>query len=177
MSDQTPTNTSNTAPVFVSSEVISSLAHVVDAQGASADGYGSSVAVNGAGTIVVGAPRDSEGNVYAGGSVVVRQPDGVGGVTELKLTAPDGDYAGQFGTSVSINEGGVVVVGSTGDNESGYQSGAIYVYVPDGSGGFADPVKLTATEGNAGSQFGSAVAISNNGIIVSGAPQSSGEGL
>ncbi|WP_189439027.1 VCBS domain-containing protein, partial [Pseudovibrio japonicus] len=124
-----------------------------------------------------GAPRDSEGNVYAGGSVVVRQPDGFGGVIELKLTAPDGISGGQFGKSVSINEAGVLVVGAAGDDDSGYQSGAIYVYIPDGSGGFADPVKLTATEGSAGNQFGSAVAVSDNGIIVSGAPQSSADGL
>ncbi|WP_189436888.1 hypothetical protein, partial [Pseudovibrio japonicus] len=88
MSDQPSANTSNTSPVFASSEVISSVAHVVDGYGGDGDGYGSSIALNGSGTVVVGAPRDSEGNVYAGGSVVVRQPDGFGGVIELKLTAP-----------------------------------------------------------------------------------------
>ncbi|SDR19409.1 hypothetical protein [Pseudovibrio sp. Tun.PSC04-5.I4] len=97
-----------------------------------ADGYSSSVALNRSGMVVVGAPQDSEGNLYAGGSNVVRQPDGQGEVPEIKLKLQTGDV-GLFGQLVNINEAGMIVVGAAGLMIM-VQKAALFIFVRAFSG-------------------------------------------
>ena len=52
-------------------------------------------------------------------------------IQTAKLTASDGAVSDQFGVSVSIS-GGVIGVGSFGDDDNGVDSGSAYVYVLSG---------------------------------------------
>ncbi|WP_244649761.1 VCBS domain-containing protein [Pseudovibrio japonicus] len=131
--------------------------------GARSDNLGRSVAVNDAGVIVVGAPGDDPS-----GSVYVYTPDGSGGYEQIKLTAPDGAEGDYFGYSLAVNDTGVIVVGAHGDDDWGSASGSVYVYVPDGAGGYSN-VKLIASDGAQHDTFGYSVAISDTGLIAVGA--------
>jgi hypothetical protein len=83
------------------------------------------------------------------------------------LTASDGTSSDNFGSSVAIS-GGTVVVGAPGFNN---QTGASYVFVKPANGwtNMTQTAKLTASNGGIDSFFGQAVAI-NAGTIVVGAP-------
>lgn len=159
---------SNNAPVFGPVEVISSSELILDSNGSFLDELGSSIAVNASGTIIIGAPQET---ISGDGSAIVRQPDGQGGYIEIKLSPPHGVTKGQFGSSVAINDAGVIVVGAKADDGT---AGALYVYQPDENGAYGDAVKLV-DEANVTVQLGSSVSITNDGIIVSGAPYSSSD--
>lgn len=89
-----------------------------------------------------------------------------------KLTASDGATGDVLGSSVAIS-GDTIVVGAPQAKVAGnaYQ-GAAYVFVkPTGGWGNGTPTqaKLTASDGGANHEFGSAVAISGDTVVV-GAP-------
>ncbi|KZK80732.1 Poly(beta-D-mannuronate) C5 epimerase 6 [Pseudovibrio sp. Ad46] len=110
--------------------------------------FGISGAVQGDGTIVVG----------ASGVLYIHEPDGSGNYSVSKLiTGPGGT-----GSTLAVNEAGVIVTGATSDN------GAAYVYVPDGAGGYKEIV-LTAHDGASGDYFGQSVSINEDGVITIGA--------
>jgi hypothetical protein len=122
------------------------------------DQFGAAVAVSGD-TVVVGAPLVGAAYVYS--------PDGSGGHDEIKLTPSDVPTGQDFGRSVDVS-GRTIVVGDPFDSDAGSQSGAAYVFTPDGSGGY-DRVKLTVSDGAANDRFGRSVAVSGETIVV-GAP-------
>jgi uncharacterized protein (DUF2345 family) len=82
-----------------------------------------------------------------------------------KLTASDGAASDNFGHAVAMS-GDTVVVGAKGDDSS---KGSVYVFVKPG-GGWADTstfnAKLTASDGAASDNFGNAVAISGDTVVV-----------
>lgn len=84
---------------------------------------------------------------------------------DLKFQATDGASGDQFGISVAMDNG-VAAVGAPGADDNGTDSGTAYLF--DIATG-AEQVKLTATDGAAGDEFGSAVALSD-GIVAVGAP-------
>ncbi|WP_200962061.1 FG-GAP repeat protein, partial [Pseudovibrio sp. POLY-S9] len=88
---------------------------------------GPALAVNEAGVIVTGATSGI-------GAAYVYVPNGSGGYSEIELTAPDVSGDGLFGSSVSINEDGVITVGSHSDNDNGEGSGSVYVFTQDPAG-------------------------------------------
>ena len=135
---------------------------LLGSDGAEFDQFGQSVAVSGD-RVVVGAYLDDD-NGNDSGSVYVYEPDGTGGWTETKLTASDGAAGDQFGVSVAVS-GNRIVVGALWDDDNGEDSGSVYVYEPDGAGGWTE-TKLTASDGAAFDQFGWAVALSGNRIVV-----------
>jgi len=88
-----------------------------------------------------------------------------------KLTASDGQFDDSLGESVFIS-GNTVVAGARNAKIGGnLQQGAAYVFVKPASGwsNMTQVAKLTASDGAALDEFGFAVAISGNTIIV-GAP-------
>jgi uncharacterized repeat protein (TIGR01451 family) len=127
--------------------------------------FGFSVAISGD-TVVVGA----EGvNGFQGAAYVFTKP-GLAweNMTETaKLTASDAQAGDYFGFSVAIS-GDTVVVGAEGVN--GYQ-GAAYVFTKPSSAweNMTETAKLTASDAQAGDNFGSSAAISNETVVV-GAP-------
>lgn len=135
--------------------------------GALGDEFGYSVAVAPDGTVVVGAWQDDDdGN--ASGSVYVYSPDGSGGYDEIKLNASDAAANDFFGFSVAIEPGGFVAVGAMADDDNGAQSGSVYLYVPDGLGGYSE-TKVTASDGDIGDQFGYSVGFGAERTLAVGA--------
>ena len=130
----------------------------------SGDHFGVSVAIDGD-TILVGANyagTDEGGSVY-----VFRTSDGYDQVA--KLTAVDAAYWDNFGRSVAI-DGGTVVVGASGDDDGGSGSGSVYVFrTTDGGASYGQLAKLTAADASSSDYFGVPVAIAG-GTVVVGAP-------
>ncbi|MDD7908465.1 MULTISPECIES: VCBS domain-containing protein [Pseudovibrio] len=69
-------------------------------------------------------------------------PDDNNGYKQIVLRAFDGingDPFDAFGSSVSINEDGVVVVSARYDDDKGKDSGSIYIFTPDADGNYVGP--------------------------------------
>ncbi len=79
----------------------------------------------------------------------------------------------ELGTAVST-DGFVAVVGAPMHDLAGEDAGAVYVYRLEG-GGWVEEGRLTAADPGADDDFGAAVALTGN-VIVVGAPRASGNG-
>jgi len=95
-------------------------------------------------------------------------PEGVGGgtgwVETQKLLASDGAAGDEFGISVSVTTG-ALVVGAYFDDDNGTDSGSAYVFERDAGGTWVE-TKLLASDGEAGDEFGYAVSISGHDLVV-----------
>ena len=149
------------------------------------DKFGYAVAVDG-NTAVIGAYQDDreddattdvveETVVDAGSAYVFTRVEGVW-EKRAKLTASDGEAYDNFGISVAVS-GGTVVIGASGDDGDGApDSGSVYVFVkPDGGTWGTDDgeirnlnenAKLTASNGEALDYFGHSVAVSGATVLV-----------
>jgi hypothetical protein len=133
--------------------------------------FGSAVAVDGD-VAVVGAPLEDDGGIAGRGAAYIFRFSAAGTWDlERRLVAPDGAVNDQFGSSVAVS-GGQVVVGAPLRDEAGIADrGGAYVFR------LTDPVtatwELTATlvseDGAVDDRFGSSVDISADSILV-GAP-------
>ena len=135
---------------------------------AGGDGFGWSVAVDGA-TVVVGAQWDEDGGSYSGSAYVFSEPASgwVSASSDVKLTASDPAVGDVFGGSVAV-DGATIVVGAHGDDDGGSNSGSVYVF-SEPAGGWvsaSSSVKLTASDPAAHDQFGDSVAIDGDTIVV-----------
>ncbi|MHC4588306.1 MAG: FG-GAP repeat protein, partial [Planctomycetota bacterium] len=128
------------------------------------DRFGRSVAVSGD-VAVVGAQGDDD-NGYASGSAYVYRWNGASWV-ETKLLASDGTASDYFGGSVAVS-GDVALVGASGDDVNGAQSGSAYVYRRS-DWSWEEEAKLLASDGFGSDQFGASVAVSGDMAVV-GAP-------
>ena len=130
--------------------------------GASADGFGTSVAVSGSvaivGSYLAHAPDLDQGAAY------VYRHDGVQWIEEQKLIASDAEAYDAFGVAVAI-DGNTLVVGAHRDDDDGFDAGAAYVFQHDGNT-WLEQVKLTAPDGASMDTFGMTVAISADVIVV-----------
>jgi hypothetical protein len=134
--------------------------------GASPDAFGHSVAIGPAmigpsNTVVavVGAPNDSDQGSSSGSAYIFR----LNGTQHAKLIPNDGALGDNFGVSVAIDNG-IVVVGTPEDDDNGIDSGSAYLF--DANTG-AQIAKLLPNNGAANDAFGQAVAISGDLIAVS----------
>lgn len=130
---------------------------------ASVQRFGGAVDIDGD-TIVVGA--SGTGGTRTG-TAYVYTADGVGGYTRSRLVASDGSVDDEFGSSVAI-DGDTIVVGATEGDSGTDDTGAAYVFRPDGADGYTE-TKLTASDARPGDRFGRSVAIAGD-VIVVGAP-------
>ncbi|WP_193776920.1 FG-GAP repeat protein, partial [Pseudovibrio sp. Ad46] len=128
---------------------------LVASDGAKDDYFGYQTVINNSGVIAVSAIYDDDKGDFSG-SVYVFTPTEGGSYAEVKLTASDGvarDYLG--GDSLSINANGVIIASAFGT-----ATDKIYIFTPDGSGGYTES-KLVA----AGSDgFGGTVSINDDGV-------------
>ncbi|CAK0871484.1 unnamed protein product [Prorocentrum cordatum] len=138
------------------------LLKLVVSDGAAGDFFGTSVAVSSDGArVVVGASWDDDQGSNSGSAYVL---DGATGERLLKLVASDGAAGDYFGTSVAVSSDGArVVVGARGDDDQGSNSGSAYVL--DGTTG-ERLLKLVASDGAVGDNFGFSVAVSSDGARV-----------
>jgi len=130
--------------------------------GASADEFGTSVAISGD-TVVVGAFFDDVGFTDQGSAYVFVR-SGTTWTQQQKLTAGDGAALDQFGTSVAIS-GDTVVVGAEFDGVGFSNQGSAYVFVRSGTT-WTQQQKLTASDGALNDEFGFSVAISGDTVVV-----------
>ncbi|CAK0818549.1 unnamed protein product [Prorocentrum cordatum] len=150
------------------------LLKLVASDGAANDYFGDSVAVSSDGArVVVGATGDDDQGANSGSAYVL---DGATGERLFKLVASDGAAGDSFGYSVSVSSDGArVVVGATGDDDQGTNSGSAYVF--DGTTG-ERLLKLVASDAAAYSKFGNSVAVSSDGArVVVGACQDDDQGV
>lgn len=147
---------------------------LVAGNGRTDDYLGASVAISG-NTIVAGAPyRTVAGDKFQGAAFVWTKPNG--GWANAKhpaasLVAHDATTRDQFGLSVGIS-GGTIVVGAPGHVVGFHQQqGAAYTFSKGSgwSGTTSDTGELVATLGDAGDQLGTTVGIDGK-TIVAGAP-------
>jgi hypothetical protein len=127
--------------------------------------FGYSVATSD-GRTIVGSGGDN-GLSPQSGSAYIFRGSGADLLRIAKLVASDGAKDDRFGTSVAIS-GDVAIVGASGDDDLGQESGSAYVFEWNGSA-WTQVKKLTAADGSSGDLFGSSVAINGDFALI-GAP-------
>ncbi len=138
-------------------------AKLVASDGALNDHFGGAVALSDD-MLVVGAVFNAVGANARQGSAYVFARVGAAWVPAQKLTASDGAAEDNFGSSVALRDG-VLVIGAQKDTigMSG-QQGSAYVFTFEG--GWRQRQKLTASDGAARDEFGEAVALSGDTLVV-----------
>jgi len=181
------------APVAAAAPTIAQLAYAKPPNPIADGFFGTSTGVSG-NTLVVGAPGDSSGATGVGGNPADTSAPGAGGVSVFARTGtawspqaylkPSNTGAGDnFGFAVAI-AGDTIVVGapledSAATGVDGDQSdntaadaGAAYVFVRNGTT-WTQQAYLKASNSDAGANFGFAVAIVGDTIVI-GAPTEAG---
>ena len=127
--------------------------------------FGNAVAIGGD-YIIAGMSRDDDEGEDAGSAYVFVR-DGGEWSQQTKLTASDAAAGDEFGNAVAI-EGIYAVIGTPGNDDGGDGAGSVYVFRRDGET-WNEQAEITASDGEAGDEFGKGVAVS--GIIaIVGAP-------
>ena len=127
------------------------------------DHFGTSLAISG-NTAVVGSYRRDAGAVY----LFQRDLGGAYNWGELKkLTASDAEDADDFGRSVAITSD-LLIVGAADEDAGGNAAGAAYIFLRDegGTDNWGEVKKLTASDAQAGDEFGASVAVSGGTVVV-----------
>lgn len=137
--------------------------------GAAGDQFGLNLAMDEA-TLVVATRFDDVGaNVDQGSAYVFANEGGVW-AEQQHLIASDGAAGDQFGFSVGIG-GGTIVLGATLDDiGSNVNQGSAYVFSREG-GAWTEQQKLTASDGAANDQFGTITGSVSGSMILVGALQ------
>ena len=143
-------------------------AHLFASDGKLSDQFGESVAISG-NTVVVGAHRAGASNIGAAYVYLKPAAGWSGSPTEsAKLVAKEAPPSLQLGGAVAIS-GNTVVAGAP---QFSTARGAAYVFTPPGgiwTGTINESARLTALDTAANDNFGAAVAVDGNTIVV-GAP-------
>lgn len=152
------------AYVFTRSGMLWSLEQRLSAaDGAVFDDFGVTVSISGD-TIVAGANGDDLSTAEEGSAYVFTR-SGTVWSQQQKLTAADAATSDNFGYSVSVS-GDTIVVGTPNARiNTNNSQGAAYVFART-AGVWSQQQKVTAPDGQAGSQFGNSVAISGNNLAV-----------
>jgi hypothetical protein len=132
------------------------LAKILASDGATGDNFGISVAI-GCGRIVVGASGDDDSGSNSGSAYILD----LNGNQLAKIKASDGAASDNFGSSVAIGSGRIVV-GASGDDDLGSNSGSAYIFDLNGT----QLAKIKASDGAANDNFGNHVAIGSGRIVV-----------
>jgi len=132
------------------------------------DGFGVGVAIFG-GRLVVGS-RNEYGDDFSGGAahVYVREPGTVRWMHEAALHASDRQPLDAFGASVAIADG-VIAVGAPSDDHSAAltNAGSVYLFrFDEASDSWLEDAKLVAPNPASGAEFGGAVALHEDVLVV-----------
>ncbi|MCH7847866.1 MAG: FG-GAP repeat protein [Planctomycetes bacterium] len=136
---------------------------LVASDGALFEFFGGSVAVSGDLALIGAHAHIHEGHI---GAVYFFQYNGTTWVEQQELLA-----SGGFGGGPISISGDLAVIGAGGDSDAGQASGAAYVFRFDAkSGKWIEQAKLTASDPEAWDNFGWAVSISGDVVLI-GAPR------
>ena len=132
------------------------------------DRFGTSIAIS-TDTVVVGAPGRDVGSTSPGYAYVFsRDHGGADNWGQLKkITASDAAKWDGFGTAVAIS-GDTAVVSAAYNDDHGTNSGSVYVFRQDlgGPDNWGEVTKITASDAADGDDFGIAVAIWDDTVVV-----------
>ncbi len=145
-------------------------AQIAAGDAALADAFGSALAVSADGAVALVGAR-GKGN-YRGVAYVFAR-DAAGSWREAsKLGANDWQVGDYFGGAVALSgDGSVALIGAFG---GAGRAGAVYAFARGGAG-WTQAAKLTVPEGKVGDTFGSALALSADGLTAAiGAPNANG---
>lgn len=141
---------------------------LVASDSASNDFFGVAVALSESGdTCAVGAYQDNHGGTTDAGSVYVFTRSASVWSEQARLEASDHTAYDWFGASVSLSSSGdTCAIGANGDDMGASSNvGSLYVFTRAGST-WSQQTKLTASDGAADDNLGTAIAISGDGAIV-----------
>ncbi|MGR0482418.1 MAG: FG-GAP repeat protein [Candidatus Electronema sp. V4] len=85
--------------------------------------------------------------------------------TVQKLLASDGEADDLFGSSVSVS-GNTALIGTYRDDDSGIESGSVYVFTRAADGKWSQQAKLTAEDSAANDWFGCSVSLSGDIAVI-----------
>jgi len=158
-----PNCDSGSAYVFVRTGAVwTQQAKLTAADAAAGDRFGISVSINDD-TVVIGSVWDDDAGDKSGSAYVFVRNAGVW-TQQAKLTAADGGFGNQFGTSVSIS-GDTVLVGTNMDIKSSSRIGSVYVFVRSGTV-WTQQAKLTAADGAPVDLFGVSVSVNGETAVI-----------
>ncbi|RZB38448.1 MAG: hypothetical protein SRB2_00196 [Desulfobacteraceae bacterium Eth-SRB2] len=142
-------------------------AKLLAGDGASADFFGWSVAVDGD-TAVIGAWADDDAGVSSGSAYVFTR-NAIGDWSQqAKLLAADGASGDFFGESVAV-DGDTAVIGAFYDDENYVSSGSAYVFTrvfTDDGINWEQQAKLLAGDGASADFFGWSVAVDGDTAVI-----------
>jgi len=140
-----------------------------DASGS--DQFGWAVDIDGD-LAVVNARRDDVGGTNSG-SVYIFRRSAMGVWSQVdKIGASDPAQNDEFGSSVSISNG-TVIVGASNNDDDGSNSGAVYFFAEESPDDWTQLAKVTAPDAAGGDEFGFGVSIDGD-VAAVGAPYSGG---
>jgi hypothetical protein len=145
--------------------------------GAKEDFYGTSVSISGTYAVVGAKNSDVDGENSGTAYILLQNENNADDWQQVAILDAPGVQANDlFGASVAVN-GDWVVVGAPQDGDLGDKAGAAYIFRKGATPTTWDFVKkLTASDGFAGDNFGSAVSVFGNNILV-GASMNDEKGL
>jgi uncharacterized protein involved in tellurium resistance len=130
--------------------------------GASQDNFGFSVSLYDD-TALIGTNYD-EDNGFNSGSAYIFTRNGTIWTQQAKLLPSDGAAEDNFGYSVSLY-GDTAFIGAVGDDDKGFGSGSIYVYIRNGSA-WTQQAKLFASDETAYEDFGCSISLDGSTAII-----------
>jgi FG-GAP repeat len=140
---------------------------IVSSDGAANDFFGSSVSIT-EDYAIVGAYAKNVGSNSNQGKVYIFKRSGPYWIEQVGIVANDANSSDYFGGAVSIN-GDYAVVGAYGKAvDNNFNQGKVYIFNRVGLL-WIQQAGISSSDGSASNQFGNAVSISGNHIIV-GAP-------
>lgn len=140
---------------------------IIASDGTTGVQFGISVAIRGD-YAIVGAPYDN-----GSGAAYIFMRSGNSWIEQAKLTASDASGGDIFGWSVDI-DGDYAIVGASGNDDNGTNSGSAYLFIRSGSN-WTEQAKLTASDADHRDEFGRSVSISGDYAII-GAHQNDDDG-
>ncbi len=148
------------------------VAKLVGSDSVDLDQFGQELAID-ADWAIVGVPSSNPGGLDGAGSAYIFSkdhggPDAWGEVRKILADLPA--ILDRFGRSVGIS-GDIVIVGASGRDDNGQDSGAAYIFERDlgGPNNWGLRTKLLASDGEAFDKYGASVAMDGD-IVIVGAP-------
>jgi len=136
---------------------------ITASDGATSDGFGTSVALAGE-TAIIGALYNDVGLNPLQGAAYVFVRTGVTWTQQQKLTSSDGAPLDSFGFSVAVS-GETAIIGTLQDIGPNQNLGTVYIFVRGGTT-WTEQQKLMAADGAPNDAFGASVAISGDTAVV-----------
>jgi uncharacterized repeat protein (TIGR01451 family) len=136
---------------------------IVASDAARGDQFGLTLALRGD-LLIMGAPNNVGTGGSLSGAVYVFNGNGNTWAPGQKLTAQDARPFDNFGFSLAT-DGSTILVGAPFHDGSAGNSGAAYVF-DRSSGSWSQQARLTASDGAADDEYGSAVSVSGQALVV-----------